>query len=155
MSAVKAAYLPRKESAGSTESGAPAVPDGPMVADTSAEEAGSAYPMVQPMRAALYFDSADGFGDWRILISTRADRDLRATRKKEPKLFDIIIKKIKCACFPGVCSCVRANGDLVCRELSHGQFSADNQKKLTGPGTEIPIYEAKMTGNSRLVVGGL
>jgi hypothetical protein len=31
-------------------------------------------------------------------------------------------------------------------------FSADNQKRLTGPGTEVPIFEAKMTGDSRLVV---
>lgn len=39
------------------------------------------------------------------------------------------------------------------RELSHGHFSDDNQKRLTGPNTSIPIYEAKMTSDSRLVVG--
>jgi len=44
---------------------------------------------------ALYFDSAEGFGEWRILISTRADRDLREARRKEPKHFKIIVKKIK------------------------------------------------------------
>jgi hypothetical protein len=38
------------------------------------------------------------------------------------------------------------------RELSNGHFSPDNQKKLTGPGTEIPIFEAKMTGDLRLIV---
>lgn len=54
-----------------------------------------AYPMVQPMKAALYFDSADGFGDWRILISQRADSDLRQARKKSVALFGIVIKKIK------------------------------------------------------------
>ena len=59
------------------------------------DEQTSAYPLVQPMKAALYFDSADGFGEWRILISTRADRDLRQARNKNPKLFKIIIKKIK------------------------------------------------------------
>jgi hypothetical protein len=55
----------------------------------------SAYPMVQPMKAALYFDSVVGFGEWRILISTRADRDLREARRMDAKSFKIIIKKIK------------------------------------------------------------
>lgn len=41
------------------------------------------------------------------------------------------------------------------RELSNGHFSSDNQKKLNGPATEIPIYEAKMTRDSRLVVSEL
>lgn len=41
---------------------------------------------------------------------------------------------------------------LICaRELSWGFFSDDNQKKLTGPRTEIPIFEAKMEGDTRLV----
>ena len=46
------------------------------------------------MKAALYFDSAEGFGDWRILISTRADRDLRHAQR-EGANFDIFVKKIK------------------------------------------------------------
>ncbi|KAH9891312.1 hypothetical protein C8Q73DRAFT_119576 [Cubamyces lactineus] len=91
----------------------------------------SAYPFVQPMKAALYFDSVNGFGEWRILISTRADRNLRQARNKNPKLFKIIVKKI--------------------RELSRGHFSEDNQKRLTGLDVEIPIYEAKMTSDTRLV----
>ena len=41
-------------------------------------------------------DNADGFGEWRILISTRADTDLRYMRKKNPALFDITLNKIKC-----------------------------------------------------------
>jgi hypothetical protein len=41
---------------------------------------------------------------------------------------------------------------LICaRELSWGFFSNDNQKKLTGPRTEIPVFEAKMEGDTRLV----
>jgi hypothetical protein len=37
------------------------------------------------------------------------------------------------------------------RELSNGQFSEDNQKKLTGHNTEgVPIFEAKMTRDLRL-----
>ncbi|KAH8101588.1 hypothetical protein BXZ70DRAFT_933981 [Cristinia sonorae] len=90
-----------------------------------------AFPIVQPMKAALYFDSVEGFGQWRIYISTRADGNLRETRKRDPKLFKIIIKKIK--------------------ELSKGQFSNDNHKRLSGPDVEVPVFEAKMTRDSRLV----
>jgi hypothetical protein len=41
----------------------------------------------------------------------------------------------------------------LCRELSNGHFSDDNQKRLNGTDSSIPIYEAKMTRDSRLVVG--
>ena len=40
---------------------------------------------------------------------------------------------------------------LFSRELSRGHFSADNQKELNGP-SDIPIYEAKITRDLRLVV---
>ncbi|KAL4242837.1 hypothetical protein ABKN59_011431 [Abortiporus biennis] len=100
--------------------------------NTITDDTPSAYPFVQPKKAALYFETAEGFGDWRILISTRAYRALRETRKKDPNLFKIIVKKIK--------------------ELSNGHFSDDNQKRLTGSsGNNIPIYEAKMTSDTRLV----
>ncbi|KAG5646925.1 hypothetical protein DXG03_002001 [Asterophora parasitica] len=95
-------------------------------------QAPSAYPMVQPMKSALHFNSADGFGEWRILISTRADGDLREARRKDRKRFAIIVKKIK--------------------ELSNGHFSDDNHKRLSGPNTDVPIFEAKMTRDSRLVL---
>ncbi|THH29327.1 hypothetical protein EUX98_g4868 [Antrodiella citrinella] len=94
---------------------------------------GSVYPQVQPLQAALHFDTVDGFGDWNIHITGRAESDLRFFRRRDPKLFDIVLKKIK--------------------ELSHGQFSRDNHKQLdlAGSDIQIPIYEAKMTGDSRLV----
>jgi hypothetical protein len=41
------------------------------------------------------------------------------------------------------------------RELSNGHFSDDNQKRLNGSNADIPIYEAKMTRDSRLVVSCL
>ncbi|EJF58550.1 P-loop containing nucleoside triphosphate hydrolase protein, partial [Dichomitus squalens LYAD-421 SS1] len=68
---------------------------------------------------------------WRIQMSTRADRDLRRWRNEDAKMFDIIVNKIK--------------------DLSHGNFTKDNHKKLTGVEVDIPIYEAKMTRDSRLV----
>lgn len=61
------------------------------------ESTPSVYPRVQPLRAALHFDTPEGFGDWRILIPSNANRDLRDARKKNAVLFEIIVKKIKWA----------------------------------------------------------
>ena len=41
---------------------------------------------------------------------------------------------------------------LTHRELSNGQFSADNQKRLNGHDMGVHIFEAKMTRDLRLVV---
>ncbi|KAK7464390.1 hypothetical protein VKT23_006556 [Stygiomarasmius scandens] len=92
----------------------------------------SVYPKVQPLKSALYFDSVTDFGAWTILINQNAHNDLRVKYKKEKASFDIIVKKIK--------------------ELSNGHFSPDNQKRLKGVDFEVPIFEAKMTGDLRLVV---
>lgn len=103
------------------------------------------------MKAALYFDNADGFGQWQILISGRADRNLRESRKKDTNLFRITLKKIKYSFLFTFDLCALSHAKL-CRELSNGHFSDDNQKRLNGTDA-IPIYEAKMTRDSRLVVG--
>ncbi|KAJ8084866.1 hypothetical protein PM082_003643 [Marasmius tenuissimus] len=92
---------------------------------------GSVYPKVQPMRSALYFDSPEGFGDWIIVIHEGAEKELRFRHKKDQKTFDIIVKKIK--------------------ELSHGHFSPDNCKRLNRNGSDAVVFEAKMTGDLRLV----
>ncbi|PPQ78819.1 hypothetical protein CVT25_010688 [Psilocybe cyanescens] len=107
------------------------VDESPPAAPTTATTTAIAFPMIQPMKSALYFDSPEGFGKWSILVSSSADRDLRQHRRKAKASFDIIVKKIK--------------------ELSNGHFSFDNQKRLNGPGTEVPIYEAKLSGDLRLV----
>ncbi|KIY43108.1 hypothetical protein FISHEDRAFT_54171, partial [Fistulina hepatica ATCC 64428] len=91
----------------------------------------TAFPSVQPWKASLHFENSKGFGEWTIFISTRADRQLRQARRKDQKFLRIIVKKIK--------------------ELSNGHFSNDNQKRLTGPNIGVPIFEAKMTNDSRLV----
>ncbi|KAI1781548.1 hypothetical protein LXA43DRAFT_958595 [Ganoderma leucocontextum] len=84
---------------------------------------------VHPKKAALLFDSAEGLGEWHIIFTPRAIRDLRQAR--DGKLFNIFVKKIK--------------------ELSNGHFSDDNQKRLIAVDLEVPVYEAKMTGDTRLV----
>ncbi|KAJ4470931.1 hypothetical protein J3R30DRAFT_3531939 [Lentinula aciculospora] len=90
-----------------------------------------AFPKVQPMKSALHFDSIDGFGEWSIFISPNADTELRIRHKRDKTSFNITVKKIK--------------------ELSNGHFSADNQKRLSGASSEIPIFEAKMTADLRLI----
>jgi hypothetical protein len=55
----------------------------------------SVYPMVQPMKAAFHFNNANGFGGWRILISTEAHKSLREFHRADEKVFKIIVKKIK------------------------------------------------------------
>ncbi|KAI5991381.1 hypothetical protein EDC04DRAFT_2587409 [Pisolithus marmoratus] len=83
------------------------------------------------MKAALYFENADGFGEWRILIATNATKKLREFRGNDGKKFKIVVKKIK--------------------ELSNGHFSDDNQKRLDGTRSGVPIFEAKMQRDLRLV----
>ena len=46
-------------------------------------------------RSAHYFDSVEGFGEWVIYISTAADGHLRQYRRKDKKIFGIIVKKIR------------------------------------------------------------
>ena len=40
----------------------------------------------------------------------------------------------------------------VFRELSNGHFTDDNHKQLTGVDLDVPVYEAKMTRDTRLIV---
>ena len=68
----------------------------------AAEAKPSAYPKVQPMKAALYFENAEGFGDWRIIIGTDATKKLRELANGDKKKCAIVVKKIKyvtCACW--------------------------------------------------------
>ena len=41
---------------------------------------------------------------------------------------------------------------VLSRELSNGHFTEDNHKQLSGVGLAVPVYEAKMTRDTRLVV---
>jgi len=54
-----------------------------------------AFPMVQPMKASLYFEDIEGFGEWVILLSTRAQKYLRDIKGADGAMFWIVIKKIK------------------------------------------------------------
>lgn len=83
------------------------------------------------MRVALYLHKADGFGEWRILLGTRGAKKLREFRKRDIKKFKTVYKKIK--------------------ELSNGQFLGDNQNRLDGTRLGVPIFEAYIERDLRLV----
>ena len=51
--------------------------------------------MVQPMKDTLYFNNIEGFGEWTILLSTRAQRDLRGIKRGDGAVFRMAVKKIK------------------------------------------------------------
>ena len=87
---IQVAYVSNSDSSNALE-----VPSGALGVDNAAPSPSSVDPYVRPVKAALYFDSVQGFGEWRIIISTAADADLRRIRKKSPDLFRITLKKIK------------------------------------------------------------
>ncbi|KAL5518531.1 hypothetical protein ACEPAH_213 [Sanghuangporus vaninii] len=103
---------------------------GAITEEQSVSTTTSAYPRVQPVKASLFFESAEGLGEWRIFMSTNAIKDMR-NHRRDKKVFKVILKKIK--------------------ELSTGFFSDDNQKRLKGQDKGVPIFEAKLTGDLRLI----
>ena len=50
---------------------------------------------MQPIKIAFHLSPAEGFGEWTVLVSTEAERDLRATNKRDPAGFAIVLKKIR------------------------------------------------------------
>ena len=52
-------------------------------------------PMIQPMKASLYLGDIEGFGEWGILLSPRAQKDLRDVKRSDAAVFRIVMKKIK------------------------------------------------------------
>ncbi|EJD54497.1 hypothetical protein AURDEDRAFT_179643, partial [Auricularia subglabra TFB-10046 SS5] len=130
--ALERAYLEsRKPDAAPTQLKLVQVEEEPPTAGAEAAADTPSTPEAESIRPALYFDNAGNFGPWRIRISSRADRDLRELHRGDAKMFKIVMKKIK--------------------ELSCGHFSDDNQKRLTGKDTAVPVFEAKMTRDTRLV----
>ncbi|KAJ1305473.1 hypothetical protein OPQ81_000480 [Rhizoctonia solani] len=86
---------------------------------------------IRTLASTKYFDDWSGHGVWSIVIANRAVGDLRQMRKGDGHVFRMVSKKIK--------------------ELSQGFFSDDNQKRLVGLKTEVPIYEAKVSRDLRIV----
>lgn len=90
-----------------------------------------AYTQVRHLEATLAASDINRFGEWPILMSTSATKDLFDWRRDDAKIAECILKKI--------------------RQLSRGQFSGNNYKMLHGPSHGIPIYQAEVLSNLRLV----
>lgn len=77
------------------------------------------------------FDGDADFGPWRILVTHEARKTLR---EADGKMHEVYRRKMQ--------------------ELSHGHMYGDNQKKLVGHKKNqlVPLYEAKITRDTRLVV---
>jgi hypothetical protein len=50
---------------------------------------------VRSARASLYLDTAEGFGEWPLLLSSRVLRNLRETHKKVPDRARIYLNKLR------------------------------------------------------------
>lgn len=147
----RTAYLPwlanGEESGVSTDS-LPQTPTSPSI-PSNIRGSLPARPLDQPLTASLFMDGIESFGEWPILTSPRAQRDLRKARKEDAKKFKIIVKKIQYVRLGGASTTSLTS---VYRELSKGHFSDDNHKRLTGLNVGVPVYEAKMSRDLRLVV---
>ena len=56
---------------------------------------GSDKSIVQSIKASLRFDNVEGFGEWRILLSTKAQKYLREARRSNGTMLKIVVKKIE------------------------------------------------------------
>lgn len=56
----------------------------------------STHPVIQPIKATLYFDNAQGFGDWRIFLNGRAIQNLREARRGDTYYFKSVIEIMRC-----------------------------------------------------------
>jgi hypothetical protein len=100
-----------------------------------------------PIQADLYFESADGYGKWRILCPGPCLRDLaRDGAQSNP-----VLRRLEYVVLHFPESMDTKNDVYYSRELSLGCFSETNQKRLTKD-SPIEIYRARLPGNARLVV---
>ncbi|KAL4069230.1 hypothetical protein J3A83DRAFT_4413033 [Scleroderma citrinum] len=83
------------------------------------------------LQVALHIHDVDGFGEWQIMLSSRATKHLRELKRSDGKKTMCVLKKI--------------------RQLSRGEFFGNNYKILHGPSHGVPIYEAEIFSNLRLV----
>jgi hypothetical protein len=108
-------------------------------------------PILNPInKIQILEDDIEGFGPWKILLSNNAVGHLRQWRRKDRAIFNIIRNKLQYACLVSI-SFMAHNFVFACRQLSDGFFQGSNQKRLIGEDNEVPIFEAKITGDTRLV----
>ncbi|KAI6128061.1 hypothetical protein EDD16DRAFT_1824810, partial [Pisolithus croceorrhizus] len=90
-----------------------------------------AHTQAPQLEATLAASNIDRFGEWTVLMSSTATKHLFQWRRGDAKMAECVLKKI--------------------RQLSRGQFSGNNYKMLHGPSHGIPIFQAEILSNLRLV----
>ena len=55
----------------------------------------SAQSQGQQLQAALHIHDVDGFGEWQVVISSRATKYLRELRRRDGKITVCVLKKIR------------------------------------------------------------
>ncbi|KAI6128067.1 hypothetical protein EDD16DRAFT_170251 [Pisolithus croceorrhizus] len=84
-----------------------------------------------PLEPNLATSDIDQFGEWTILMASSATKELFQLRRRDAKMATCVLKKI--------------------RQLSKGEFIGNNYRVLRGPSHGIPIYQAQVLSNLRLV----
>jgi len=51
--------------------------------------------IIQPIKATLHFENVEGFGEWRILLSTKTQKYMRRVKRGNGVMFEIVVKKMK------------------------------------------------------------
>ena len=98
---------------------------------------------INTIQADLYFESAAGYGKWRILCSGIFRRDLARNGAQSEMALKILE-------YVSTTSSTQKSAYRF-RELSSGCFSKNNQKPLTKD-SPFEIYRARLPGSVRLVV---
>ena len=88
----KSAYIKAKPPSEGMPSSTTTTTTGVVEPDQSSNPA---FPMIRPMKTTLYLDEIEGFGEWSILLSTRAQKDLRDVKGADGTMFRIVMRKIK------------------------------------------------------------
>ncbi|KAF8641227.1 hypothetical protein AX17_000861 [Amanita inopinata Kibby_2008] len=99
--------------------------------ETPQNRLASEHTLERPLKQVQLYEAIEGFGCWPVMISTRTSNDLREARRRDRKNFLILLKKI--------------------RDLSRGDFSGDNQRRINQAGDIIPVFEARATFKLRLI----
>ncbi|KAI6141016.1 hypothetical protein BKA82DRAFT_4362564 [Pisolithus tinctorius] len=108
-----------------------------------------AYAQVPQLEATLATSDVDQFGEWTILMASSATKDLFQLRRRDAKMAECVLKKIRQV---SLRSQEQAMSQFcTCRQLSRGEFSGNNYKAFHGPSHGIPIYQAEVLSNLRLV----
>ncbi|KIK18093.1 hypothetical protein PISMIDRAFT_110119 [Pisolithus microcarpus 441] len=90
-----------------------------------------AYTQTPHLEATLAASDIDRFGEWTILMANSATKDLLQLRRRDAKMTECVLKRI--------------------RQLSRGNFSGNNCRAFHGPSHGIPIYQAEVLSNLRII----